>query len=726
LNVRTAIRLLVVCLLVFPAAAQLRVPVVHSIYPPSGPVDGGTFVTIRGSYFQELATVTIGGAPLENIVVADSGTIRGTTTARIAGVVNVFVTNPDGAATRLVKAYTYTNGSCCSYPSFATTALSGASTWPPSSVTAGSFVGLGIPDDSNDIVAAAADFHALYPGNGTAGFTPAQTFTSTGNVAGMEIYDANGDSIEDLAMAPLGAAIKTYLGGGLAVFSSTLTTTSTAYAFSLDSGDFNEDGVVDLVIPDHVGDQVRVCLVSLGGGGCSASNTYTINNPSGVVTGHFNPDRHVDFAVSNEDAGTVTVFLGNGTGSFSPVSPIAAGTSTTDVMGLATGFFNGDGVLDLVAATGAVLLGNNDGTFTAAPQLPFSSGRHVAVSDFNRDGHRDVAIDTSQTAVHILLGDGQGNFVDGPAINTAGGLYDAFYAFDIEGDGQVDMVIGGAPVVARNTVTACPTMTIGPSLLPEGEQGDAYSVTFSQTGGAGPVTYELTGELPAGLVFFGGTLSGTPTEVGIFPLIVKAIDANGCTAMKNYQLTVSGDTPIGLVATADNLGVVHLTWLPSSGADYYQVTRSSNGSAATVIGSPTQTSFTDLVAAANTTHVYRVRAVRGASTSADSKPDIATTLVFQDATLAAGATTIKAVHITQLRTAVNAVRAAASLAAFNFMDTTLTGTHIKAVHVQELRNALNEARAAIGVGELTRLDSLLPGYTIVRALHVEELRDGVK
>jgi hypothetical protein len=55
-------------------------------------------------------------------------------------------------------------------------------------------------------------------------------------------------------------------------------------------------------------------------------------------------------------------------------------------------------------------------------------------------------------------------------------------------------------------------------------------------------------------------------------------------------------------------------------------------------------------------------------------------------------TFVKAVHTTQVRTSVNAVRSLAGLAAFPFTDPTLT--LIRAVHVTQLRMALNEARAA--------------------------------
>jgi phospholipase C len=70
-------------------------PAINSISPGTGPGGGGAGVTIRGSNFLAGATVTIGGSPLNNLKVLNSGTIQGTTPAHAAGGADVVVTNPD-------------------------------------------------------------------------------------------------------------------------------------------------------------------------------------------------------------------------------------------------------------------------------------------------------------------------------------------------------------------------------------------------------------------------------------------------------------------------------------------------------------------------------------------------------------------------------------------------------------------------------------------------------
>jgi len=105
------------------------------------------------------------------------------------------------------------------------------------------------------------------------------------------------------------------------------------------------------------------------------------------------------------------------------------------------------------------------------------------------------------------------------------------------------------------------------------------------------------------------------------------------------------------------------------------------------------------------------------------------TPVFTDDPLTAGETGIKAVHISELRAAVNQLRGRGGLAAATWTDDPLTsgGTSIKAVHIIELRARLNEARAALGLSNPAYTDpTLTEGSTTIKTVHIQELRDRVK
>ncbi|MGH9828234.1 MAG: putative Ig domain-containing protein, partial [Blastocatellia bacterium] len=105
----------------------------------------------------------------------------------------------------------------------------------------------------------------------------------------------------------------------------------------------------------------------------------------------------------------------------------------------------------------------------------------------------------------------------------------------------------------------CPTITVSPGSLNPGTSGVAYpSVTFSQTGGVGTVTFTESGTLPTGITFSSGVLSGTPTQTGSFPITVTAADSDGCTGTASYTLVIGCQTitvnpssiPAGTAGTA--------------------------------------------------------------------------------------------------------------------------------------------------------------------------------
>ena len=118
-------------------------------------------------------------------------------------------------------------------------------------------------------------------------------------------------------------------------------------------------------------------------------------------------------------------------------------------------------------------------------------------------------------------------------------------------------------------------------------------------------------------------------------------------------------------------------------------------------------------------------AARGRSQQA--LPDLTSTIVFTDDPILTGTTTLKAVHLTELRTAVNLVRAAAGLSPAVLTDSPLTaGTRIKATHLTELRASLDQARAALGLIPFGYYDATIPAGSTIKADHIRELRAGVK
>jgi len=205
-------------------------------------------------------------------------------------------------------------------------------------------------------------------------------------------------------------------------------------------------------------------------------------------------------------------------------------------------------------------------------------------------------------------------------------------------------------------------------------------------------------------------------------------DGNASNDTSNTTTTSVFGAPVGLSATAAGTVQVDLTWTPNAGADHYEIYRSFNNGGYASAGTSPGAAFSDMNVTPGVTYLYIVRAVTaGSIASPFSALDPATTIVFTDDPLVAMTTTVRAVHLTELRTAVDAFRASAGLTGGSYSDLAPAGIAIKTAHIQELRNALDPARAILGLSAIGYADpTLTPLASVVRTAHVQQIRDGVK
>jgi hypothetical protein len=220
----------------------------------------------------------------------------------------------------------------------------------------------------------------------------------------------------------------------------------------------------------------------------------------------------------------------------------------------------------------------------------------------------------------------------------------------------------------------------------------------------------------------------TPTQANV-TLTVTVLTARGCgiTASKAVVAScVPVSAPTNVVATATSTTNVSVSWTVSAGATSYNVYRSTDGVNYSLAGSPVVNSLNDAGRTPNTAYLYKVRAVNGGE-SGDSNRDLATTVIFTDDPLVAGTTVIQAVHITQLRTAVDAVRALVPLVGGSYADPALTTgvTPVKTLHITDLRTALDAARSSLALTAVSYGESITTSTTI-KTTHLSELRNGVK
>jgi len=268
------------------------------------------------------------------------------------------------------------------------------------------------------------------------------------------------------------------MGNGDGTFQSAQTYSSGGYtAASVTTGDFNGDGSTDLVVSNQCQSSENCSngnvgvLLGNGDGTFGTTKTYASggNNAAAVVANDLNGDGHTDLVLANQcqavgncGVGSVSVFLGNGDGTFqSAQNYISDGVFAYSV---GVGDWNGDKKPDLAvvnqclssgncSGTVTILLGNGDGTFQTAPT--YASGGYdadsEAVGDLNRDGKLDLVVanlcqNTNCSSgnggvVSVLLGNGDGTFQAAKNYATGGFGSSSAAIGDVNGDGYADVIV---------------------------------------------------------------------------------------------------------------------------------------------------------------------------------------------------------------------------------------------------------------------------------------------
>ncbi|HEY6467970.1 MAG TPA: FG-GAP-like repeat-containing protein, partial [Candidatus Acidoferrales bacterium] len=238
---------------------------------------------------------------------------------------------------------------------------------------------------------------------------------------------------------------------------------------SVATGSFDGDnGFIDLAVANKASNNVGILLASDAGDGTfqTAMTIPTGRSPVSVVAARFHDlnaaDNHVDLAVANQTDNTISIFNGNGDGTFTtPASNLQLPGGYAPA-GIAAADVNGDGHIDLIVAdegnnSVSVFLGNGDGTFQ--PRTDYATGNspvYVAANDLNDDGIMDLAIanngapstNNSGDSVTILLGQknsagtASGTFAPGATRDyPAGTAPTSLVVGDFNLDGLADLVV---------------------------------------------------------------------------------------------------------------------------------------------------------------------------------------------------------------------------------------------------------------------------------------------
>ena len=210
--------------------------------------------------------------------------------------------------------------------------------------------------------------------------------------------------------------------------------------------------------------------------------------------------------------------------------------------------------------------------------------------------------------------------------------------------------------------------------------------------------------------------------------------------------TSSAPPPTSLVSAPYNNGPgIQLNWTAASGASNSRIEKAtSKNGPYTLAGTSATNSFIDNGVTSGTAYLYKVCAANAQNACTSSYSNFVLGVAFSfttDPVLKSfaedpvNASTPKTAHITELRTAVNAVRTLAGRSPATWTNLNLqTGVSLISVDdVRDLRLRLNEALSDLGIPLPTYTDATLIGFiedpqnaTTIKAVHIRQLRDFVR
>jgi len=262
-------------------------------------------------------------------------------------------------------------------------------------------------------------------------------------------------------------------------------------ADSIAVADVNGDGKADVLVVNAADNPNNPSTGTVGillGNGDGSFQAAPSSSPVGQIAtatavADVNGDGKDDLIIANQCAsanscanGEVSIFLGNGNGTFKP--PVSYESGGFDAVSVAVADMNGDGKPDLLVAnqcanstscsngTVAVLLNNGDGTFR--PAVSYGSGGQystwVTVADVNRDAKLDLVVanqclssaSCTEGSIGVLLGNGDGTFQTLKASSSGGQFASSVGVADVNGDGNPDLIAvneyAGGGILSNGTV----------------------------------------------------------------------------------------------------------------------------------------------------------------------------------------------------------------------------------------------------------------------------------
>jgi hypothetical protein len=269
----------------FKPIGAITNPTIASIAPNSGPVAGGTAVTITGTNFAAGATVTFGTASATNVVVVSGTTITATTPAGSAGAVTVTVTNPNSQNGSLTNGFTYVSATAPTVtgisPSNGPVAGGTAVTITGTNFAAGATVKFGAASATNVVVVSGTTITATTPAGNAGAVTVTVTVNSqSGSLTNGFTYIAppTVTSVSPNSGTTAGGTAVTITGTNFATGATVTFGTASATNVVVVSGT-----TITATAPAGSAGAVTVTVTNLGPQSGSLTNGYTYIAPPTVT-----------------------------------------------------------------------------------------------------------------------------------------------------------------------------------------------------------------------------------------------------------------------------------------------------------------------------------------------------------------------------------------------------------------------------------------------------------
>lgn len=552
------------------------IPTISSVSPNTGPIAGGTSVTITGTNFSSGATVTFGSASASNVVVVSSTSITATTPAGNAGAVTVTVTL-NGQSGSLTNGFTYVGPPTVTAvnPNSGSTAGGTSVTISGTNFAAGASVTFGGTAATNVAVVNSTSITATTPAGpaGKVTVTVTNSDSQTGSLANAYTYvtpstpTAPGNLAVGGGPAPIVSAVQSYIN------SNSLTSHTTG-AFDSTGGD-----LIVLLASSHAG-------VTFTPSDTFGNTWIPIAGPTNTTTG-FDLRTEMWYA-RNPIVGsgqTVTMGLSAAQSLVMSIFVVKAANASSPIEAIS-------------------LIGSDNGTQSTSitsPTITTTSANDLLIGFVKVSAGATFTSGTGFTQQPAA----SSNFLDAESgVATTPGNYAATFTISSAQTWQ-SSVVAASPDPTQSTLSWNASTESGGTIsmyLVERCQGVGCG-SFSQIGTTTGTTFNDTGLAPSTAYTYRVRAQDTSNNVGPYSNVVAFTTPPTIPA-----------APGNVTATAASSQGINLSWIASAEnggtVASYSVERCTGASCTNFaqIGTALGSTYNDTGLTSATTYTYRVRA----------------------------------------------------------------------------------------------------------------------